>query len=59
LPPLSSQRPFLGPELHPSRAQLFDHPQEPPVPLAQARLAQAAVEAELVLLFYHIQQTLE
>jgi hypothetical protein len=56
LPPLSSHR--LSPALHPSQAQLLsDHPLAP-VP-ALALLAQAAVEAELVLPFYHIRQTLE
>jgi len=41
-------------ELRPSQAQQ----QEPLVP-AQALLALAAVEAELVLPFYHIRQTLK
>jgi hypothetical protein len=54
LPLLSSQR--LSPALHPSQAQLSDHPLAP-VP-ALALLALAAVEAELVLPFYHIRQTL-
>jgi len=55
LPPLSSQR-----ALHPSQAlPLSDHPLAPVPALALALLAQAPVEAELVLLFYHIRQTLE
>jgi len=49
LPPLSSPLPFQVRELRPSQAQ----PQEPLVP-AQALLALAVVEAELVLLFYRI-----
>jgi hypothetical protein len=60
LPPLSFQRPSQVLEPRPSQALLLsDHPQELPYPLAQALLAQAAVEAELVLPFYHIQQSLE
>jgi len=55
LPPLSSQ-----PALHPSQALLLsDHPLAPVRALALALLAPAAVEAELVLPFYHNRQTLE
>jgi hypothetical protein len=54
LPPLFSPFPFQVLELRPSQAQQ----QEPLVP-AQALLALAAVEAELVLPFYHIRQTLK
>jgi len=53
LHPLFSPFPCQVLELHPSQAQ-----EEPLVP-AQALLALAAVEAEPVLPFYHIRQTLK
>jgi hypothetical protein len=56
LRPLFSPFPFQVLELRPSQAQ--EQEQEPLVP-AQALLALAAVEAEPVLPFYHIRQTLK
>jgi hypothetical protein len=56
LHPLFSPFPCQVLELRPSQAQ--EQEQEPLVP-AQALLALAAVEAEPVLPFYHIRQTLQ
>jgi hypothetical protein len=57
--PLSFPRLSQVPERHPWKAQkLSYHPQELALPVL-ALLVQAAVEAELVLLFYRNRQMLE